>query len=363
LVVELLKKLIQFQSVTPNDNGILQFIENYLSDFKAEYFNKNGVKNLLLTKKFSNGEHLCFAGHIDVVPAGDNWEFPPFSGLESQNYIYGRGTQDMKSGVASMVESAKNIKNFNGTLSILLTSDEEGDAKYGTLYVLQKLKERGELPNFAFISEPTSEKFMGDTIKIGRRGSINGTLIIHGKQGHVAYPDKHVNPVHLFKNKFSEIIGYKFDLGNKFFQPSQLIITDIRGGMEVTNVTPDNLKIMFNIRNSPLTTLEQVKNYLENILLDLDYSLDIQQSSKSFQTDKNSKIVKIVSEEVEKICKVKPKLTTGGGTSDARFFGEFNIPVAEFGVINDRIHSKNERVSIDEVKKLYQISLAILNKF
>jgi len=366
MAVELLKKLISFQSVTPDDAGAFEFIESYLSDFKAEYFNRGGVKNLLLKKVFGNGEHLCFAGHIDVVPAGDGWSSDPFTATEKDGFIYGRGTQDMKSGVASMLESAKNIENFSGTLSLLLTSDEEGEAKHGTLYVLEELKKRCELPDYALITEPTCEHEMGDTLNVGRRGSINGVIKIQGKQGHVAYPNKHINPVHLFADKLPLIAGHKFDNGDAVFAPSQLMVTDIRGGMEVTNVTPDSLKIMFNIRNSTETNTTDVENYLREVLdplYSVDYSLDIEQTSKSFQTERNSKIVKIAQNSVKEICSVEPTLSTSGGTSDARFFGEFDIPVVEFGVKNDTIHSIDERTTADEVEALYRVCLDILKSF
>jgi succinyl-diaminopimelate desuccinylase len=269
----------------------------------------------------------------------------------------------MKSGVSAMVETLKTTTNFRGTLSLLLTSDEEGEAEFGTVMVLQELKERGELPDYSIITEPTCETEFGDIIKVGRRGSINGTLIIQGKQGHVAYPKKSINPIHMFSKKLEKLAGYQFDNGNQFFDSSQLIITDIRGGLEVTNVTPDNLKIMFNVRNSTETTLNDVKIYVENICSDLDFSLKIFQSSSPFLTDKDSKIVKILDKSVSEICKTEPHLSTGGGTSDARFMGEFGVKVAEFGVRNDRIHSINERTSIDEVEKLYQVCKKVIENF
>jgi succinyl-diaminopimelate desuccinylase len=363
MAIELLKKLVSFESVTPEDDGALEYIRSYLSDFEAEYFNRGGVKNLYLKKRFGDGEHLCLAGHIDVVPSGDGWSSNPFEAVEKDGYIYGRGVQDMKSGVASMVESARNIENFNGTLSLLLTSDEEGEAKHGTVYVLEELKKRGDLPDYGIITEPTCEVEMGDTLKVGRRGSINGILKIIGKQGHVAYPDKHINPVHLFAEKLPLIAGKKLDSGDQFFAPSQLMVTDIRGGMEVTNVTPDSLKIMFNIRNSTATAVADVENYLKGVLSDLPYELKIEQTSRSFQTERDSKIVELTAKAVENICGVKPELSTGGGTSDARFFGEFKIPVVEFGVKNDRIHSVDERTTADEVEKLYRTVLQVLEEF
>ena len=243
-VIQLLKNLVSMESVTPNDGGTLKYIESYLSDFESEYFNKNGVSNLFLKKRFGDGVHLCLAGHVDVVPSGEGWTYDPFKPIEKDGYIYGRGTQDMKSGVSAMVQALKEVKEFNGTLSLLLTSDEEGDAEFGTVMVMEELKQRDALPDYVLITEPTSEEVMGDVIKVGRRGSINGVLTIQGKQGHVAYPHKSINPIHLFSDKLPQLAGHKFDNGDSFFEPSQLIITDIRGGLEVTNVTPGLLKMM-----------------------------------------------------------------------------------------------------------------------
>jgi succinyl-diaminopimelate desuccinylase len=362
-VVEVLKKIVAMESVTPNSGGTLEYIESLLPDFEAQYFRKWGVENLLLKKMFSDGDHLCFAGHVDVVPAGDGWEFPPFNATEKEGYLYGRGTQDMKGGVASMVQALREVKDFKGTLSLLLTSDEEGDAKFGTLLVLEELKKSGELPDYSIITEPTCEERMGDTVKIGRRGSINGTLIIRGKQGHAAYPKKSINPVHLFADRLHKLAGHHFDNGDQFFQPSQLVITDIRGGLEVTNVTPETLKIMFNVRNSTETDVEKVEKYVREVCEGLNFELKISQTSKSFRTDSSSRVVEALSKSVEEVCKVEPSLSTGGGTSDARFMGEFGVKVAEFGVKNDRIHSIDERVSLDEVEKLYRVVKRSIEKF
>jgi len=359
-VVEVFKDILSMESITPKDGGTLEYIQKYLSDFESEYFRKNGVSNLFLKKKFGEGIHLCLAGHVDVVPPGEGWKYPPFEAVEMNGYIYGRGSQDMKSGVASMVQALNEIDHFPGTLSLLLTSDEEGDAKFGTLMVLEELAKRGELPDYALITEPTSEEVMGDVVKVGRRGSINGTITIQGKQGHVAYPQKSINPIHLIANRLPKIAGYQFDSGDDFFAPSQLVITDIRGGLEVTNVTPDNVKIMFNVRNSTKTALEDVEEHIREVFDGLNYTLSISQSSKPFLTDSNSLIVEIVRESVEKVCNTTPQLTTGGGTSDARFFAQYGIKVVEFGVMNDRIHSIDERTSIDEVEKLYRTIKTIL---
>ncbi|AJC88075.1 succinyl-diaminopimelate desuccinylase [Campylobacter insulaenigrae] len=363
-VVNFLKELTKFKSITPDDDGALNYIAVELSDFEAFFIEKEGVKNLLLTKKFSDvGEHLAFGGHVDVVPPGDGWSNDPFIPLEKDGFIYARGAQDMKSGVAAFVNAIKDADFKGSRLSIILTSDEEGEAKYGTLEVLKFMQEKDLLPDFAVVAEPTCDKKFGDSIKIGRRGSINGILRIKGKQGHVAYPQKCTNPVHNFAASLKFLAGFDLDPGDEAFLPSKIVITDIRAGMEVTNVTPSELKIMFNIRNSLQTSLEDVQNYIEKICEGLDYEFSLNQSSKPFLTDANSKIVQKLNESVQKITSVVPEFNTKGGTSDARYFAEFGVKVVEFGVCNDTIHAVDERVSIEELEKLYLVFKDLLENF
>ncbi|HEA6929632.1 TPA: succinyl-diaminopimelate desuccinylase [Campylobacter lari] len=363
-VVEIFKELSKFKSITPDDDGALNYIAVELSDFEAFFIEKEGVKNLLLTKKFSDdGEHLAFGGHVDVVPAGEGWNSDPFEPLEKDGFIYARGAQDMKSGVAAFMCAVKEIENFKGRISLILTSDEEGEAKFGTLEVLNFMQEKDMLPDFAVVAEPTCDKKFGDSIKIGRRGSINAKLLIKGKQGHVAYPQKCINPVHNFASALKFLAGFDLDPGDEVFAPSKIVITDIRGGMEVCNVTPNDLKLMFNVRNSPQTSLEDVKAYVEKTCEGLDYELSINQSSKPFLTQSDSKIVQKLNESVQKIIQVVPELNTKGGTSDARYFAEFGVKVVEFGVCNDRIHAIDERVSIEELEKLYLVFKDLLENF
>jgi len=362
-VVDLLLKLLSFESLTPDDAGSLKFIEAYLDGYEATYVNKEGVKNLFLTKKFSEGTHLCFAGHVDVVPAGDGWETNPFVPVIKEGKIYARGTQDMKSGVAAFVQACRDADHFEGRLSILLTSDEEGDATYGTQIMLEHLKETGRLPDYCIVAEPTCETTFGDAIKIGRRGSINGYLTVHGKQGHAAYPEKAINPVHQIAAVLENIAGVNLDNGDDDFAPSQMVITDIRGGMEVTNVTPGSLKLMFNVRNSTKTTQEEVKEHIAKCFEGLEYDLELTQGSYPFVTTRDSKIVKNLSSSIEKVTGLATKLSTAGGTSDARFMGAFDIDVVEFGVINDTIHAPNERTSIEEVEKLHRVFTELIKNF
>ena len=362
-VIDLFIKLLSAPSVTPDDAGLMDFIEDYLSDFEIIRVDEGGVKNLFAYKKFGEGEHLCFAGHIDVVPAGDGWESEPFTPLIKDGNIYARGAQDMKSGVSAFVEASKRAKGFNGTLSILLTSDEEGEAKYGTKIMLEHLKKIDMLPDYAIVAEPTCEDRFGDAIKIGRRGSINGVLKLFGVQGHAAYPEKSKNPIDLIAPILPSIAGVNLDEGDEYFQPSRFVITDIRAGMEVTNVTPGVLKMMFNVRNSTKTNLDDIKEFIESKFKGLDYELTLSQSAKPFVTTPDSKIVKILDEAIIDICGKRAIYSTAGGTSDARFMAEYGIKCIEFGTRNDTIHAPNERVGIDEVEDLYRVFNRVIEGF
>jgi len=354
-VLELFKKLVECKSETPDDGGLLDFIENYLDDFTALRLDIKGVKNLFIYKKFTDGEHLCFAGHVDVVPAGEGWNSDPYKLTEKDGYLYGRGTQDMKSGVSAFIQTLKETKNFNGTLSALLTSDEEGEAIDGTVKMLEHLKNKGMLPDAVIVAEPTCEDTFGDAIKIGRRGSINGYLTIKGKQGHAAYPQKAINPIHNIAKVLGNMAGANLDKGDQFFSPSKFVITDIRSGMQVTNVTPNELKMMFNIRNTTKTTQKEVKEFISKHLNGLDYELQLTQGSYPFCTNADTKVVKNIDKAIHHITGIKPKHSTAGGTSDARFVAQYGIDVIEFGVKNDTIHAINERTTKQEVENLYKI--------
>ncbi len=362
-VTDLLIELLSAPSVTPDDAGLMEFVERYLPDFEAMRVDEGGVKNLFLWKRFGEGEHLCFAGHLDVVPPGDGWESDPFVPLVKEGAIYARGAQDMKSGAAAFLEAIRRTETFGGTLSVLLTSDEEGPAKYGTRIVLERLEERGMLPDYAIVAEPTCEERFGDAIKIGRRGSINGVLRLYGRQGHAAYPEKADNPIHRIAPLLPKIAGIDLDEGDEHFAPSKLVITDIRSGMEVTNVTPGELKLMFNVRNSTATTLESVERYIREVFDGLNYELELDQSAAPFVTDPDTRIVKLLDEAIAEETGLCPKHSTAGGTSDARFFGAHGVKVVEFGVRNDTIHAPNERVAIDEVEGLYRVFRSLIGKF
>ena len=359
-VIELFKKLVSTKSETPDDGGLLDFITEYLSDYEAVRIDSNGVKNLFLYKKFGEGEHLCFAGHVDVVPAGEGWSTPPYEAVEKDGYIYGRGTQDMKSGVAAFVQALKEAENFEGTLSLLLTSDEEGEATDGTIKVLEYLKEKEMLPDVCVVAEPTCEEIFGDAIKVGRRGSINGYLTLKGKQGHAAYPEKAINPIHQIAKPLAVMAGVDLDNGDEHFSPSKFVITDIRSGMQVTNVTPNELKMMFNVRNNTKTTQKEITMFVAKHMDGLDYELRLTQGSYPFKTDTDTKLVRMIDSAIENVTGISPKHSTAGGTSDARFISAFGVDVIEFGVKNDSIHSINERTTKKEVEDLYKVFATLI---
>ncbi|RDU63537.1 succinyl-diaminopimelate desuccinylase [Helicobacter sp. MIT 14-3879] len=363
--IDFLVYMIKKQSITPNECGIYSHIKNILNDFKVIEQNINGVKNIFLYKDFRDSNsvsktHLCFAGHIDVVPSGEGWSVEPFSGIIKNNMIYGRGVQDMKGGIVSFIYALKNIKNFNGILSILLTSDEEGDGIYGTKVMLDELKNKNLLPNYAIVAEPTCTKLLGDTIKIGRRGSINGTLVLYGIQGHVAYPQKCKNPIDLISNILPNISSKQLDSGDENFSPSMIVITDIRAGIQAVNVTPSKLKMMFNVRNSPLITKETLKEYLQSLFKGMDYTLELKQSSFPFITH-SPKLIESTIKAIESNTQIKPQLSTSGGTSDARYFSEFGVDVLEFGLVNDRIHAVDECARVEDIIKLKEIFISLIN--
>jgi len=364
-VIELFQKLLRFKSITPDDDKAFDFIEEYLgNEWSCINIDKEDTKNRFYYKKFNNNpQHLCFAGHIDVVPTGEGWDVDPFAADIIDGVITARGTQDMKSGVAAYLYACKHAKNFDGILSILMTSDEEGEGTYGTIKALEHLKEIDFIPQYAVVAEPTCEEVFGDAIKVGRRGSINGYITIKGKQGHAAYPEKCINPVHNFAEILPKIAGHNLDDGDEYFAPSKMVITDIRGGMQVTNVTPPNLKLMFNVRNSTNTKREDVEKFIHKNLEGLDYEFKTTQGSFPFVTNKESKVVRAMETSISKVLGVTTKHSTAGGTSDARYFGAFGIEAIEFGVINDTIHSVGERTTVKEVEGLTDVYEDLIKNF
>lgn len=360
--IELLKKLISFASITPQDEGCLDFIANLLQErgfnVHIKEFGAQKVRNLYAVYG-SKQPNICFAGHVDVVPPGEGWSSPPFSAKEEGCKIYGRGAVDMKGALACMLASTLNFmkeKNeFEGSISFLITADEEGEAKDGTKSMLEWMEKQGHKIDFAVIGEPTCDKKLGDIIKIGRRGSINLNLKVMGMQGHVAYPQLANNPISTMIMILRELIELKLDKGNEAFQPSNLEITSIDTDNNITNVIPAETNARINIRFNNELKSEELINKVHEICAqhNANYILEDRVSAEPFIA-KNSVFTKLFAEVTYDITGVQPIYGTSGGTSDARFIQDY-CPLLEFGLLNDYAHKIDEHVEIGDLQKLYSV--------
>lgn len=369
LAIELIKR----PSLTPHDEGCQALIAEQLKrqGFTIELCpfgaGQNQVQNLWATH--GNGEPvLCFVGHTDVVPTGDltQWHSPPFEPTLKGEYLYGRGAADMKGGLAAMIIAVqtfvKQHPHHQGTIAILLTSDEEGPSEYGIKAVVEYFKKINRKITWAVIGEPSSQLQLGDTIKHGRRGSLGGQLTIHGKQGHIAYPQLANNPISLALPALSELNNYIWDQGTSDFDPTRFQISNIHAGTGANNVIPNDLQVVFNLRFSPSLTPEHIQHTVKTILdkHQLTYTLQWHLSGLPFITDKNSILLKaaIFAIQQQTANKISPLLSTSGGTSDGRFITTLGTDVIELGPVNATVHQINECVKIqdlDELNLMYQI--------
>lgn len=363
--INLSKDLIKFRSISPNSSGSLEFLSKVLSKHKFKCnlleFGENKVKNLYAIYKGGNGPNICFAGHTDVVPPGDenDWDSDPFQPVIKNGKIFGRGASDMKTAIAAYISSvllflSNNNNSFNGSISFLLTADEEGDADFGTKKVIEWLKSKKDKPDFCIVGEPTNPSKIGEMIKIGRRGSLNGIITINGKQGHVAYPEKAKNPIDDLISICKEL-QKPLDSGSKAFQPSNLVVTSVDVGNNVTNLIPQRASIRFNIRfNDNFSSKQLVKLVKERVSKKkIDFKLDYKVSGESF-FNYSEKLTEALTKSIKKVTKMKTELSTSGGTSDARFISKI-CPVIEFGMIGKTMHQVNEYSRIDDIKKLTKI--------
>lgn len=366
--LELTKALIAKPSVTPEDAGCQTLIAEELRalGFHIEFFQINGVTNLWATIG-NKGPVFCFAGHTDVVPPGDlaHWSTPPFQPTIRDGYLYGRGAVDMKSGLASMVIATKQFLNNNtlpGTLAFLITSDEEGPSIHGTQAVLEKLKARNQVIDYCLVGEPSSLQTLGDTIKHGRRGSIHGNLRIFGKQGHVAYPEKVRNPMHLAFPALDALSKHIWDRGNQDFPPTSFQFTQVSSGF-AKNVVPETLTADFNLRFSTELTAEAIQQTTEALLkpFNLEYELDWSVSGHPFLT-KPGKLLAAVEKAIHSVLNIKPSLSTTGGTSDGRFFAPYGAQVVEFGHCNRTLHEIDECIEVNQLDRLTDIYRQVLAK-
>lgn len=367
-LLSLTKTLITRPSITPEDASCQQIIADFLTPlgFKIEHLAFGDVKNLW-ARRGTEQPLFVFAGHTDVVPTGplDQWQFPPFEPTEHHGFLYGRGAVDMKSSLAAMLIACKafieNNPNHAGSIAFLITSDEEGAAINGTCKVVELLKSRGENIKWCIIGEPSSEQQFGDIIKIGRRGSLSGELIIFGKQGHIAYPHLAINPIHQCLQALAQLTERKWDQGNEDFPATSFQISNIHGGVGATNVIPGQIEIKFNLRYSPETNAEQIQKTITGILdsYKLNYQLNWQHSGNAFIT-KKGKLLQATQNVIKKRLGTSPTLSTGGGTSDGRFIRDICEELLELGPVNRTIHQINECIELTDLAALTEIYEQIL---
>jgi succinyl-diaminopimelate desuccinylase len=377
--LQLAKELIKFPTVTPIDAGIMKFLEKKLKilGFKTkilEFREKNSkpVKNLY-ARLGNQSPNFCYAGHLDVVPAGNlkEWTVNPFKPSVKKGHLIGRGANDMKSSIAAFVSAVSNFvennRKFNGSISLLITGDEEGVAINGTKKVVDYLKKKKEKIDFCLVGEPTNPNKLGEMIKIGRRGSMNGRLSVIGVQGHVAYPQRANNPSTTLVQILKELKSIKFDNGTKDFQPTNLEITKINIDNSADNVIPGLANAKFNIRFNNKHTSTSIKKKIDKIIKKISiknkskYKIDYSVSGEAFLTKPNSTTF-MIRDIIKKITKINPQLSTTGGTSDARFIRKI-APCLEFGLVGKTMHKVDEAVSLSDLKKLTLIYSNILQNY
>ena len=377
--IKLSKELIRFPSVTPIDAGAIKFLSKKLKSlgFKCqilEFKDKKSATIKNLYAKLGNKQpNMCYAGHTDVVPPGNHkdWTANPFNPIIKNNYLIGRGANDMKSSIACFVSAVnkylKNNSKINGSISFLITGDEEGAAINGTKKVVEYLKKKGEKINFCIVGEPTNPKKLGEMIKIGRRGSLTGKIEIYGVQGHVAYPHLLNNPINTLVNICKKLKQKKLDKGNKNFQPSNLEFTAINVENKAHNVIPARASAQFNIRYNNFYTADKLKKKVSLVVKNIckvnrcKFKIKFIANGDSFLTEPN-KTIFLAKKIIKKITKITPKFSTTGGTSDARFIRKI-APCLEFGLVNKTMHKVDECVSLKDLRNLKKIYLKFLQEY
>ena len=361
--LELTQNLISRRSITPDDSGCQEVIISRLTPlgFKIERVHLGGVHNFW-ARRGAAAPLVCFAGHTDVVPTGplDKWHSDPFVPTLRDGKLFGRGAADMKTSIAAFVVAAERFVEAHpghaGSIALLITSDEEGPATDGTIKVCDMLKARGERIDYTIVGEPSSFEQFGDTIKNGRRGSLSGRLVVNGVQGHIAYPHRSKNPIHLVVPAMADLSTTEWDRGNEYFPPTTWQISNIHSGTGAFNVIPGTVEIDFNFRFSTASTEQGLKDGVHAILdrHDLDYDLTWTLGGRPFLTPRG-KLVEALTAAIREVTGVSAQISTTGGTSDGRFIAEICTQVAEFGPINASIHRLDEHVAVDEMDKLTEI--------
>jgi len=369
--VELTRQLIARPSVTPDDAGCQDILIARLetAGFEVERMKFGDVDNFWALRRGGPGPVVCFAGHTDVVPPGprERWSADPFEAVIRDGMLYGRGAADMKSGVAAMVTAAEAFiaerPKYPGAICFVVTSDEEGPSVDGTRRVVEALRDRGQRIEYCVVAEPSSQQDFGDTVRIGRRGSLSGRVTVQGIQGHVAYPDRALNPIHAVLPAFTELCARHWDDGDEHFPPTRFQLSNIQAGTGATNVIPGELTAVFNLRWSPKQTLDGLKQEVGTILdrHDLRHAIHWSEASLPYYTAPG-RLSALVTASIEEVAGRRPELSTGGGTSDGRFFGALGAEVVEFGLINRTIHQVDECCRVDDIDRLRRVYEGIFRR-
>ncbi len=371
-VLELARDLIRRRSVTPEDAGCLPLIGERLErvGFRVEHLRYGEVDNLWVTHGAA-GPTLAFLGHTDVVPSGPEaaWQSPPFEPTIRDGRLYGRGAADMKGSVAAMVVALEQFvaahPEHRGRLGLLLTSDEEGPTNLdGVRRVVEHFRGRGERIDWCVVGEPSSKETLGDLIRVGRRGSLSGTLVVRGVQGHVAYPEKALNPIHAFAPALAELAAERWDEGNADFPPTSFQVSNLNAGTGANNVIPGELVALINFRYCTASRADDLRARTEAILHrhGLDFALDWNLSGEPFLTPPGGALRETVVAVCRELCGIDPEQSTGGGTSDGRFIAPMGAEVVELGPVNATIHKVDECVDVAELEKLPAVYRALCER-
>ena len=368
--LELAKELIRQPSVTPKDCGCQSLIGERLKacGFQAELMHFGEVSNVWL-RRGNKPPLLAFAGHTDVVPPGPqaHWSSPPFEPVIRDHCLFGRGAADMKSSIAAMTVACENFihqhPDHAGSIALLLTSDEEGPALDGTVKIIERLVARNEVIDWCIVGEPSSSKTAGDTLKIGRRGSLSATLKIEGIQGHVAYPQAAKNPIHESAPALAELVATRWDSGNEHFPATSLQVSNIHAGTGAANVIPGELVVELNVRFSTETTARAIQSRIKEVLdrNTLDYTLEWHLSGSPFYCEP-AELVQACEKAIQDTIEIRPKLSTSGGTSDGRFIAPTGAQVVELGPVNASIHKVDEHIGLAELEQLTRIYETVLTR-